>query len=374
VVLAGPRSHRSLVPLRGLDDGGAMNHSASSNMRQWVLKAGLTGVENLEQQTVPVPEPGPGQVRVQMAAVSLNFRDQLWVAGQYGPVPDSDTVVLSDGAGVIDEVGEGVTTVSVGDRVTSLYCPDWTDGPLPGGLGLGPGSTGDPGMLAEYVVLPAEATTSAPASLSLTEAAGLPCAGLTAWTALNGDRPYTRPIAAGEKVLVLGSGGVSLIALGLAIGAGAQVWATSGSNDKAERVKAMGAVDAVNRVQRPDWGAAVFELTGGGVDRVVNAAGSEAIDQSIAALRNGGEIALMGFKDQAAGSPDFIALMTKTAAIRGTRVGSAAAHADMVRAIDQSTVSVPIHRTFTFDQTPDAFRAAVAPDVYGKVVIQLDGA
>lgn len=343
-------------------------------MRRWVLKAGRTGLDNLEQQTVPVPEPGAGEVRLRVAAVSLNFRDQLWIAGQYGPVQDEDTVAVSDGAGVVDAVGAGVESVAVGDRVTSVYYPTWADGPLPDGLGMGPGSTGDPGMLAEYVVLPAEAVTPAPASLSSAEAAGLPCAGVTAWTALNGDRPYARPIAAGDKVLVLGTGGVSLIALGLAVAAGAQVWATSGSDDKAERVKALGAVGTVNRLQRPDWGAAVFDLSGGGVDHVVNAAGSAAIDQSIAALRNGGEIALMGFMDQAAGSPDFIALMTKTGSIRGTRVGSAAAHADLVRAVDQGNVAIPIHRTFAFDDAPDAYRAAVAPDVFGKVVIHVNGA
>lgn len=374
MVLVGPRSDRSLAPVPAGGDGDVMTQHTNGSMRRWVLKAGLTGVDHLEQQTVPLPEPGPGQVRLQMVAASLNFRDQLWLNGQYGPVPDTDTVVLSDGAGVIDAVGAGVDTAAVGDRVTSVYYPSWADGPLPDGLGLGPGSTGDPGMLAEYVVLPAVAVTPAPSSLSLVEAAGLPCAGLTAWTGLNGDRPYARPLAVGEKVLVLGSGGVSLIALGLAFGAGAQVWATSGSDAKVDRVKALGAVDAVNRIERPDWGTAVFELTGGGVDRVINAAGSGSIDQSIAALRNGGEIALMGFLDQAAGSPDFIALMTRTATLRGTRVGSAAAHADMVRAIDQGNVPVPIHRTFSFDQAPKAYRAAVGPDVFGKVVIQISEA
>lgn len=374
MVLAGPRSRRSLAPVSDAGDGDVMTQNTNNSMRRWVLKAGRTGVDNLEQQTVPVPEPEAGQVRLKMAAASLNFRDQLWLNGQYGPVPDTDTVVLSDGAGVIDALGAGVDTVAVGDRVTSVYYPTWADGPLPDGLGLGPGSTGDPGMLAEYVVLPAAAVTPAPTSLSLTEAAGLPCAGLTAWTGLNGDRPYARPIVAGDKVLVLGSGGVSLIALGLAIGAGAQVWATSGSDAKAERVKSLGAVDAVNRHQRPDWGIAVFELTDGGVDRVINAAGSGSIDQSIAALRNGGEVALMGFMDQAAGSPDFIALMTKTAAVRGTRVGSAVAHADLVRAVDRGNAPIPVHRTFTFDQAPDAYRAAVAPDVFGKVVIHISGA
>lgn len=343
-------------------------------MRRWVLKGGQTGLDGLELQTVPVPEPGPGQVRVRVAAVSLNFRDQIWLAGQYGPVAQEDTVVVADGAGTVDAVGDGVTQWSVGDRVISVYYPTWLDGPLPDGLGMGPGSTGDPGWLAEYVVVPAAAVAAAPSTLTLAQAAGLPCAGLTAWTALNGDRPYARPLAPGDKVLVLGSGGVSLTALALARGAGAQVWATSGSPEKAQRVVALGAVDAVNHRERPDWGAAIHELSGGGVDRVVNAAGSGAMDQSIAALRNGGEIALMGFMDQASAAPDFISLMTKTGSIRGTRVGSAAAYADLVRAVDEGQVPITVHRTFAFEETKEAYTAAVAPDVFGKVVIAVDGA
>ena len=340
-------------------------------MKRWVFKAGGTGIDDLMLEDVPVPEPGPGQVRVRMHAMSVNFRDQLLLMGQYGGAPTEDLVPLSDGAGEIDALGDGVESWSLGDRVTSLYYPTWSSGPLAPGLGLGPGTPGDPGMLAEYVVLDAAAVLAAPASLTWTEAATLPCAGLTAWTALNGDQPYARPIGKGDKVLVLGSGGVSLIALGLARVAGAEVIATSSQDDKLERTAALGAIHTINYRTTPNWGEAVFADTGG-VHRVVNAAGTSAIDQSIAALANGGEIALMGFMDQAEASPDFIALMTKTATIRGTRVGSASAHADLTAAIDAGNVKPPIHATFAFADAQSAYRAQLSPDVFGKVVIATD--
>lgn len=347
-----------------------MSSHTQDAMQRWIFRAGGTGIDDLVREEVAVPQPGPGQVRVRVHAVSLNFRDQLLLMGQYGGAPTEDVIPISDGAGEIDAVGDGVEGWRLGDRVTNLYYPAWRDGPLASGLGLGPGVQGDPGMLAEYVVLAADAITAAPQRLTLAEASGLPCAGLTAWTALNGDRPYTRPLSADDKVLVLGSGGVSLIAVGLANAIGAQVVATSSQDDKLERTRRLGATETVNYRETPNWGEVVFDRTGG-VDRVVNAAGTNALDQSIAALANGGEIALMGFMDQAETSPDFIALMTKTATIRGTRVGSAEAHADFVRAIDAGSVKPPIHQTYAFADAQDAYRAQLAPDVFGKVVIDV---
>ncbi len=339
-------------------------------MKRWVFKAGGTGIDDLLLEEAALPVPGPGQVRVRMHAASLNFRDQLLLMGQYGGAPTEDIVPLSDGAGEIDAVGDGVDAWRPGDRVTNLYYPAWRGGPLAAGLGLGPGTAGDPGMLAEYVVLAEDAVTAAPQSLSLAEASGLPCAGLTAWTALNGDQPYARAVGRDDKVLVLGSGGVSLIAVGLARGAGAEVVATSSQDAKLDRTRRLGATETVNYRDTPNWGEVVFERTGG-VDRVVNAAGTNALDQSVAALANGGEIALTGFMDQTQTSPDFIALMTKAATIRGTRVGSAGAHADLVRFIDAGQVKPPIHQTYSFADAKDAYRAQLAPEVFGKVVIEI---
>lgn len=339
-------------------------------MKRWVFPTGGTGIDDLRLDEVPVPEPGPGEVRVQVTAVSLNFRDQLLLMGQYGGVPTEDVVPVSDAAGQVDAVGEGVESLKPGDRAASVYYPAWRDGPLAEGLGLGPGTPGDPGFLSEYVVVAADAVMKTPDGLSDAQAACLPCAGVTAWTALYGDRPYRRDIEPGDKVLVLGSGGVSLIAAQLAVAAGAEVIATSSSDEKLERTKALGAAHTINYRTTPAWGEAVFELTGG-VDRVVNAAGSGAIDQAVHALANGGEIALMGFMDQADNAPDFIALMTKTASVRGTRVGSAAAHADLVEALDRHAIAPPIHRSFAMADAKDAYRAQLASDVFGKVIIEV---
>jgi NADPH:quinone reductase-like Zn-dependent oxidoreductase len=339
-------------------------------MQRWVFPAGGTGVDDLELREAPVPTPGPGEVRLRVGAVSLNFRDQLLLMGQYGGTPTADVTPVSDAAGTVDAVGAGVEDLRVGDRVTSLYYPAWADGPLPGGLGIGPGTPGDPGYLAEHVVVAAGAVTRTPPGLSDAEAAALSCAGLTAWTALYGDRPYTRTIGPGDRVLVLGSGGVSLIAAQLAVAAGAEVTATSSSDEKLARTRQLGATHTVNYRTTPRWGERVFALTGG-VHRVVNAVGSSALDQAIHALANGGEIALMGFMDQAELAPDFIALMTKAATIRGTRVGSAAAHADLAQTVERRGIKLPIHRRFPMAEAREAYRAQLAPDVFGKVVIEV---
>lgn len=339
-------------------------------MRRWLLKAGAANLDSLVLEEAPIPEPGPGEVRVKVHAASINYRDQLILTGQYGQTLTADVIPLSDGAGEIDAVGSGVQQWTVGDQVTSIYAEGWADGPPIPGLTFGLGANGSDGMLAEYVLLKADRVIAAPQSLSLLEAATLPCAALTAWTALNGDRPYAKAVGAGDKVLVLGTGGVSLFALLLARAVGAEVIGTSSQSDKLDRVRALGAVDAVNYRDTPNWGEVVFERTGG-VKRVVNSAGGSAMDQSIAAVGYGGEIAFMGLFDQAATPPPFLYLMMKGASVRGTAVGSAAAYADLIQAIDASGLKPPIDRVFPFEQAKEAFQAAVSPELFGKIVIKI---
>jgi len=341
-------------------------------MRRWILKANATSLDGLVLEDAPLPEPGPGEVRVRVHAASLNYRDQIILTGQYGVKVTEDLIPLSDGAGAIDAVGPGVATWSVGDRVTSLYFKNWRDGPpIPGmGFGLGSPRDGEQGMLAEYVILAADRVAAAPKSLSFIEAATLPCAALTAWTALNGDRPYTRRIGQGDKVLALGTGGVSLFALLLARAAGAEVIGASSQDEKRERLRALGATDTVNYQTTPTWGEVVFGRTGG-VDRVVNAAGGAAMDQSIAAVGYGGEVALMGLFTMADAPPNFVLLMTKGASIRGVAVGSAAAYADLVAAVDAASLKPPIDRTFGFEEAKDAYRAQISPHLFGKIVIDV---
>ena len=341
-------------------------------MKRWLLKTGASTVDGLELADAPIPEPGPGEVRVRVRAVSLNYRDQILVTGQFGQTATQEVVPVSDGAGEIHAVGEGVDEWSIGDRVTSVYYRSWIDGPPAPDQGFGLGSGAENGMLAEYVVLKADRVMAAPPSLSFEEAATLPCAALTAWSALNGDRPYARRVGPGDKVLVLGTGGVSLFALLLARAGGAEVIATSSQDGKLDRVRAMGAIDTVDYRDTPNWGEEVYVRTGG-VDFLVNAIGGEAMDQSIAALAPGGQVAFMGLFNQAQAAPNFMFLMMKGGSIRGTSVGSRAAYKDLLGFIEEHGVKPPIGPVFGLDKAKDAYRAAVSPDAFGKVVIQMPG-
>lgn len=340
-------------------------------MRRWVLQAGTTNLDGLVLEEAPIPTPGPGQVRVKVHAASINYRDQLILTGQFGQAIEAATIPLSDGAGVVDAIGPDVTKWAVGDRVTTVYAfNDWVDGPPPPGLPFGLGAKGVDGVLAEHVLIASEQLAAAPATLSLLEAATLPCAALTAWTALKGDRPYTRPLGAGDNVLTLGTGGVSLFALLLARAMGANVIGTSSQNDKLTRLRALGAVEALNYRETPTWGEVVFARTGG-VKRVVNTAGMSAMAQAIAAVGPGGEIAYMGLFDFVADSLPLVNLMAKGASIRGTAVGSANAHHDLVQFMDAHGIKPPIDRVFAFEQAKEAYQAALSPELFGKIVIQV---
>ncbi len=339
-------------------------------MRRWILKAGAVNVDGLFLEEAPIPNPGPGEVRIRVHAVSLNYRDQIILTGKYGQTATEDLIPVSDGAGVIDAVGLGVDKWKVNDHVVGIYFKDWPDGPPVPGMGFGLGSNGQSGMLAEYVILTADRVTAAPKTLSLAEASTLPCAALTAWTALNGDRPYCIQITQGDKVLVVGTGGVSLFGLLLARAAGADVIATSSQDDKLERVRKLGASDTINYKKTENWGEEAFGRTGG-VQRVVNAAGGSAMDQSIAALAFGGEVAFMGLFDQATVPPNFLVLMMKAGSIRGTSVGSAAAFVDLIQYVDAKHIKPPIDQTFAFEQVKEAYHAQASPDTFGKIVIQV---
>lgn len=333
-------------------------------MRRWILKAGATDLNGLEMQEAPRPEPGPGEVRIRVHAVSLNFRDQIVVKDLHWRLPDRDLVPVSDGAGEIDAVGSGVTAWSVGDKVVGLMFKDWPSGPPHQGIGMGLGSLGEDGMLSEYVVLPAERVAKAPASLDMAQAATLPCAGVTAWSALYGDRP----VKAGDKVLVLGSGGVALFALLLAHGAGAQVTATSSQDDKLERMRALGATGLVNYKTSPEWGQAVLQQTGGGVDKVIDSVGN--LNQSLTAVRPGGEIAVMGLMGSD-GPPNPALLMGKAVSIRGVVVGNAEAYRALAEAVDTHALKPPIHKRFAFDDAKAALEAQASPDLFGKIVVEM---
>ena len=336
-------------------------------MRQWVVLQGSTSLDGLQLREAAEPVPAAGEVLVRVRACSLNYRDQAIPLGLYmgGPVA-SDTVALSDGAGEVVALGEGVTDYAIGDRVAGLFVQNWSDGPPSPGVGPALGAAGAPGMLQELVALPAHGVIRIADSLSFEEAACLPCAGVTAWNALMAG---PRPLRAGESVLVLGTGGVSLLALQIAKAMGATVVATSSSDAKLARAQALGADHLINYRTTPEWGAEAARLTGG-IDHVVEVGGAGTLAQSIAAVGFGGEIALIGVLTRE-GNTSPHGLMFKGASIRGIFVGSRAMASGLNALVDAHAIRPVIDRRFAMADAREAWRYQASPELFGKVVITL---
>jgi NADPH:quinone reductase-like Zn-dependent oxidoreductase len=310
------------------------------------------------------PTPGPNEVLVRVRAASLNRRDLMILARTY-PLPSKPGVVpVSDGAGEVVAVGQSVRRVTIGDRVTGTYFVRWLDGRLTLELLAQYGCSVD-GMLAEYVRLHEDSVVHIPAHLSFEEAATLPCAAVTAWSALTGPRP----VVAGETVLTLGTGAVALFAVQLAKLLGACVIAITSSENKAETLTTLGADEVVNSTATPDWDQAVLELTGRrGVDHVVETIGAATLARSITSAAFNSEIALIGsFGDWA--TFDGRALGGRFVTIRRTTVGSRAAFEAMNHVIAQHGLRPVIDRVFPFSQAKDAYGHLEACRHVGKVVI-----
>ncbi|MGV3511760.1 MAG: zinc-dependent alcohol dehydrogenase family protein [Novosphingobium sp.] len=337
-------------------------------MRQWVITAGSTSLNDLRLGETETPQPGPGEVLVRVRACSLNYRDQIIPLGFYmGGVVQNDTVPLSDGAGEIAAVGEGVTSLKIGDRVAGTFFQGWIDGPPNPGMGVALGAPPAPGMLQDFVVLPEQGVVRLAESLDYTQAACLPCAGVTAWNAL---MEGPRPIKAGDTVLVLGTGGVSLLALQIAKAAGATVIATSSSDAKLERVKALGADYTINYRTTPEWGAEAARLAGGGVDKVVEVGGAGTLKQSIAAVGYAGEIALIGVLTRE-GDTSPHGLMFKGASIRGIFVGSRGMAQRLNAFVDAHGIKPVIDKAFDIESTREAYAYQSSAGLFGKVAITL---
>jgi NADPH:quinone reductase-like Zn-dependent oxidoreductase len=336
-------------------------------MHAWQLSAGATSLDDLNLVTLDDPTPGPGQVAIRVRACSLNYRDQAIVLGRYlgGPIP-APIVPLSDGAGEVIAVGAGVSRFKVGDRVAGTFFQNWLDGPPNPHMGVALGAAGAPGMLAETVVLPENGVVHIAKSLSYAEAACLPCAGVTAWNALF-EGP--RPIKPGDRVLVLGTGGVSLLALQLAKAAGCQVIATSSDNAKLDRIKGLGADEGVNYRDVENWGQHIA-ATFGGVDKVVEVGGAGTVQQSLAALRHNAEIALIGVLNPV-GGPNPSALMMTGSIIRGIFVGSRRMAEKLHDAIDANGIKPVVGATFGFEDVKQAYAYATSPSLFSKVVIEV---
>ncbi|WP_114948651.1 zinc-dependent alcohol dehydrogenase family protein [Microvirga calopogonii] len=324
------------------------------------------GLDRLELVDMPEPgDPGPDEVRVRLHASSLNYHDYGVVSGRM-PTQDG-RIPMSDGAGVIEAVGEGVTGFKAGDHVVSCFFPGWLEGPpAVSDFATTPGDGVD-GYAREAVVRPATWFTRAPKSFSHAEAATLTTAGLTAWRALvvNGG------LKAGDVVLVLGTGGVSIFALQLAKLMGASVIATSSSDEKLERVRALGADHMINYRQHEDWGARARDWTGGrGVDHVIEVGGPGTLGQSIAAVRVGGHISLIGVLTGRAGEVPTGALMAKQARLQGLIVGNRSQQLDFVRAIEATGLRPVIDRSFALADMAEAFRYEESGAHFGKICLE----
>jgi NADPH:quinone reductase-like Zn-dependent oxidoreductase len=335
-------------------------------MRVYIVPAGCQKIDDLRLAERPEPRPGVGQVRVQLRAWSLNYRDHAVVTGHYldGTVR-RDTIPLSDGAGEIVEIGEGVTRLKTGDRVAGVFTQTPPEGP-PFGAKLALGSPLD-GMLAEQVVLYEDGLVVIPDRLSFEEAACLPCAGVTAWHAL---MHAGRPVRPGDTVLVLGTGGVATLALQFARAAGARVIATSSSDEKLDRMKAMGASDGVNYAQVADWDLEVLKLTGGrGVDCVVETGGAGTLTRSFQSLAHGGKVVLIGVLTGLGDPINPYLLMGKRASLHGIFVGDRDMFEAMNRAIDLNGIKPLVDRVFAFDEALAAFRHHASGRFMGKIAI-----
>lgn len=336
-------------------------------MKAIVVKA-PGGLDRLEVRDLPDPgQPGPGEIRVALHATSLNFHD-LAVAN--GSIPTADgRVPMADGAGVVEAVGAGVTEFQPGDHVVSCFFPQWPAGPAFDAVGSFAGTPGDgiDGYAAQYAVRPASAFTHAPRGWSHAEAATITTAGLTAWRALVGDGQ----LKAGDVVLTLGTGGVSIMALQIAKAMGAQVIVTSSSDEKLERARALGADHGINYRQRADWGKAVRELTGGrGVDHVIELGGPGTLAQSIHAVRVGGHISLIGVLTGRQGEVPTALLMARQARLQGLIVGSRRQQQDYVAALEQIGTRPVIDRSFALEQLAEAFRFQEGGNHFAKVVVE----
>jgi NADPH:quinone reductase-like Zn-dependent oxidoreductase len=329
---------------------------------------GSFGLDHLAVTQRPDPRPGHGQVLVRVRAVSLNYRDLLTVQGKYNPKQKLPLIPCSDGVGEIVEVGDGVTRVRPGDRVCANFAQRWIAGePDREKLRSTLGGPLD-GMLAELVALSEEGVVRVPDHLTDEEAATLPCAGLTAWSALVTDGG----LAAGDTVLLQGTGGVSIFALQFAKLLGLRTIITSSSDEKLERARALGADETINYQQTPDWGPRVKELTGGtGVDLVVEVGGAGTLKQSLLAVRMGGAIALMGVLAGNSLELPLPLIFMQRVRIQGTLVGSREGFETMNRAVALHKLRPVVDRVFPFEETRAALELMERGGHFGKICIRV---
>src|SRR5512144_1149330 len=335
-------------------------------MRVFQVEGAWT-MDNVRLATRPDPHPARGEVRVAMRASALNYRDLIVPLRGYGErMQQLPLIMLGDGAGVVDELGEGARAPAIGERVCPLFFQDWNAGePTRERLARSLGAARD-GTMAEFMVLPATGVARVPAHLDDVEAATLPIAAVTAWRAVVTEGR----LKAGESVLVQGTGGVSIFALQFAKMHGARVICTSSSDEKLARARALGADETVNYRTTPDWGRRAREIAGGdGLDHVVEVGGEGTLAQSLRAVRPGGTISMIGVLSGSTMSAPLGQVVTRAVRLQGITVGSAEDFAAMARAIAQHRMRPVIDRVFAFDELREALAYLASGRHFGKIVI-----
>ncbi len=335
-------------------------------MNAWLLKD--FGLKDLELSQTPTPVPQQGELLVKVSAVSLNFRDKAIVDGFYEPemIP-KPLIPVSDAAGVVVEVGAGVSRFKIGDRVTSHLYSRWIDGPPKNTEPLYCFGAPLPGGLAEYMIIHEESAVRAPDVLTDVEASTLPIAALTAWFSLM-DCGNLQP---GQTVLIQGTGGVSIFAAQIAAAHGARVISTSSRDENLVRTKALGAWETINYKTRPDWEVRATELTDGqGVDLLLDVAGGDGLNQSVMATRAGGMVVQIGFLSGQVSKLSLLQLYVRNMTIRGVAVGHRASFERMNAFFDQHAVRPVIDQIYAFEDADKAFEH-LSRGPFGKVVIKV---
>jgi NADPH:quinone reductase-like Zn-dependent oxidoreductase len=324
------------------------------------------GLDSLRLATRPDPVAGPNQAIVKVGATALNHRDLMIMSARYMGAKPEDRIPLSDGAGEVIAVGAEVNHVAPGDRVVACHFASWVDGPWdPVYFVPDLGNTAD-GLLAEKVNIPADCLVKIPDSMSFQDACTLPVAALTAWHAIN----ELGQVKSGDTVLTLGTGGVSVFAVQLAAMAGARVAITSSSDEKLEKMRALGADVTANYRSNPEWEKEILEKTNGrGVDIVVETGGFGTLEKSLACAAPNARIGMIGGLAGSAEQLNLFGLVIKNVVLKGITAGSRRMLADVVRAVATNGVEPVIDRVFPFDEAPAAYKYLQGASHIGKVVI-----
>jgi NADPH:quinone reductase-like Zn-dependent oxidoreductase len=337
-------------------------------MRAYQILPG-EGIDGLQCVDFPDRELGNGEVRMRVYAVSLNYRDLMVASGNYLVTVDDPIIPCSDGAGEVLATGPGVTRVQKGDRVAGSFFPLWTEGaPSPEKIRHALGGDID-GMLAEEVILHEDALAKVPPGLDFLEAATMPCAAVTAWNAIFVSSNHIKP---GDTVLLLGTGGVSILGLQLARAAGLRTIVTSSSDDKLARARELGAHHTINYRSIPEWHDEVLHLTHNmGVNVVLEVGGQGTVNRSVSAAAMGGTVAIIGGVSGFGGEVNPASLLATAKRLVGIYVGSRTMLEDVMRFADTTGVKPVIDRVFPFSQAQQAYRYMESGEHFGKVVIDV---